>query len=53
MKALLALGLLMSLALQSPLRLLMSPAAPSAGPDTCPDCEGPMSDHHVCKEPRR
>lgn len=53
MAAYAALGLLLWLALQHPLRLLLSPAAPSAGPDTCPDCEAPKSDHHQCKEPSR
>lgn len=53
MAAFAALGLLMSLALQYPLRTLLSPPTPEAGPDTCPDCQGPMSDHHQCKEPSR
>lgn len=53
MKVLAALALLVWLANQQPIRLSLARCGPSAGPDTCPICEAPMSDHHVCKEPSR
>lgn len=56
MRALTALALLMSLALQWPVQVLLELmglcTTPSAANPTRPECGGILTRHHVCKDPR-